>query len=112
MTGDQRNRRNRIVHRLVQIAMGPAVLLLALLTPVSELARLALCATARRARHTLLGRGGALADGRDRVFAAVIGIACDITYGLSFLGALVYWAISKPSIIRFGKPLPDTASRT
>ena len=111
MTGDQANRRNRIVHRFVQIGMGPTVLLLALLSPVSEMARLALCAVlVARGTHYWAAAGQWL-GGRDRAFAAVVGIACDVTYGLSFLGALAYWAISDPSIIRFGKPLPDTASR-
>jgi hypothetical protein len=39
-----------------------------------------------------------------RVFGAIVGIGCDVTYGTSFLASLVYWALKDPAIVRLGRP--------
>jgi glycosyltransferase involved in cell wall biosynthesis len=103
MTGDQQNRRHRIFHRLIQISLGPMVLALGVLALSRPSALLLLGAlVVARAIHYFVSAGRWLA-GRDRWFAAGIGVACDLTYGLSFLGALVYWVLTKPSIVRLGR---------
>ncbi len=111
MTGDQTNRRHRILHRLIQITLGPVALALLILAPWWPLALAVLTVLlAARAIHYWMSAGSWL-RGRDRLFAAGIGVACDVTYGLSFLGALVYWATTHPSIVRLGRPASDgTAS--
>jgi glycosyltransferase involved in cell wall biosynthesis len=111
MTGEQENRRKRIVHRFVQIALGPAALLLAIASIGSSVAALALIALLGARAFHYWTRARPWLSGADRVFAALVGIACDITYGFSFLGALVYWALKDPSIVRFGKPIAGGASR-
>jgi hypothetical protein len=111
MTGDQENRRRRIIHRFVQIALGPTALLLALASFGSNAAAFALLAVLAGRGFHYWQRARPWLGGRDRAFAAFIGLACDITYGFSFLGALVYWALKDPSIVRFGRPVPGGASR-
>ncbi|HEY2772535.1 MAG TPA: glycosyltransferase family 2 protein [Candidatus Binatia bacterium] len=104
MTGDQHNRRIRIRHRLIQIAMAPLVPLLLVLSLVSQVAGLLLAAiVVARGVHYWRSAGGLL-SGTNRLTGALVGIGCDVTYGTSFLTALVYWAIKDPAIVRFGGP--------
>ncbi len=112
MTGDQANRRSRIWHRLIQVGLGPAVLL-------SLAAMLITPGFGYLAAALLLARGGYYFTssrrwlaGLDRLYCALIGLACDLTYGTSFLAALVVWAVRDPSIIRFGKPPAGSVGRT
>jgi glycosyltransferase involved in cell wall biosynthesis len=107
MTGNQANRRSRIWHRFIQIALGPAVIALfagALLTPALGLALLAVLG-ARGAYYW--SSSGRWLSGIDRVSCAGIGIVCDLTYSLSFLWSLVLWIVRDPRIARFGRPLTD-----
>ncbi len=107
MTGKQANRRKRIVHRFVQIALGPTALLLgatlALDAVDNRVAWLAAAALAARGAYYWKSSGKWL-SGLERVFCGLIGLACDLTYGLSFLSALLSWSLRRPDIIRFGKP--------
>jgi glycosyltransferase involved in cell wall biosynthesis len=104
MTGDQENRRHRIRHRMIQISMAPLVPALLLLSAASPAAAIALLAIlAGRGVHYWRSAAGLL-SGIDRMFGAIVGIGCDLTYGTSFLTSLVYWALKDPSIVRFGKP--------
>lgn len=111
MTGDQENRRVRIRHRLIQIAMAPTVPALLVLSTVSETAGLALAAIvlARGAHYWKQAAG--LLTGMNRLFGAAVGIGCDVTYGSSFLASLLTWSIKDPSIVRFGKPAQGSAAR-
>lgn len=112
MTGDQENRRHRIRHRLIQIAMAPAVPGLLALSFASSAAAVALTAIllARGAHYWNSAAG--LLSGLNRVFGAVVGIGCDVTYGTSFLTSLVYWAVKDPTIVRFGRPATGAAERS
>jgi glycosyltransferase involved in cell wall biosynthesis len=112
MTGDQHNRRIRIRHRLIQIAMAPLVPALLVLSPVSETAGFALAAIilARGVHYWNSARG--LLTGVNRLIGAAVGIGCDMTYGTSFLASLVYWALKDWSIVRFGRPAPGAAARS
>jgi glycosyltransferase involved in cell wall biosynthesis len=112
MTGDQHNRRIRIRHRLIQIAMGPAVPLLLVLSAVSEMAAILLAAilVVRGAHYWKSAEG--LLSGLHRFTGAAVGIGCDVTYGLSFLTSLVYWTLKDPSIVRFGRPAPGAPVRS
>ncbi len=107
MTGNQANRRSRIWHRFIQIVLGPTTIGLAALIPVWPLAGtlLALMLGARAAYYFL--SSGRWLGGLDRVFCAVIGIVCDLTYSLSFLWSLVLWIARDPSVVRFGKPVAE-----
>ncbi|HXC50321.1 MAG TPA: glycosyltransferase family 2 protein [Candidatus Limnocylindrales bacterium] len=111
MTGDQHNRRIRIRHRLIQIAMAPLVPLLLLLSTMSPTAGLLLgvIVVARGAHYWNCARG--LLTGMNRLVGAIVGIGCDVTYGTSFLTSLVYWALKDRSIVRFGKPAPSQPAR-
>jgi len=112
MTGDQENRRTRILHRLIQVTLGPLVIALLMIAPFNRGALLVLAALlVARGAHYWLAASRWLV-GRDRLFAAGIGLACDITYGLSFITALGYWAARDPSIIRFGRPVPNGVTRS
>jgi len=111
MTGDQHNRRIRIRHRMIQIAMAPLVPGLLVLSTVSETAALLLAAiVVARGLHYWNSARGRL-SGMNRLAGAAVGIGCDVTYGTSFLSSLVYWAMKDPSIVRFGKPAQGTAAR-
>lgn len=111
MTGDQENRRVRIRHRLIQIAMAPTVPALLVLSTVSQTAGLALAAiVVARGAHYWNSAAGLL-SGVNRLFGAAVGIGCDVTYGASFLSSLVMWSIRRPDIVRFGKPAPKAAAR-
>ncbi|MFT4571084.1 MAG: glycosyltransferase involved in cell wall biosynthesis [Hyphomicrobiaceae bacterium] len=104
MTGSQSNRRSRIWHRLIQVAMTPVVvggLLLSLAWPPA--AALVACAVGARALW-YWSYAGRWLKGLERIFAALVGIACDLTYSASFLSALVLWTVRDPSIVRFGRP--------
>lgn len=112
MTGDQENRRHRIRHRTIQIAMAPTVPALLLLSTVSSTAAIALAAiVALRGAHYWNSAAGLL-TGVNRLFGAAVGIGCDVTYGTSFLTSLVYWALKDPSIVRFGRPATTPAPRS
>lgn len=105
MTGDQANRRRRIWHRLIQVGLGPAVLASALGSLlVPGLGWLAVGLLAARGLYYFSSSKRWL-GGLDRVYCALIGLVCDLTYGSSFAAALVMWAVRDPSIIRFGKPV-------
>lgn len=112
MTGNQDNRRHRIRHRLIQIAMAPAVPALVALSFVSDAAALALGAilVARGAHYWNSAAG--LLTGASRLFGAVVGIGCDVTYGASFLTSLVYWALKDPAIVRLGRPTAGATGRS
>ena len=106
MTGDQDNRHSRIVHRIVQVALGPiaAVGVVAGATGTPAVALLATALLAARGLYYWRSAARWL-KGADRVFCAGMGLVCDLTYGLSFLAALVTWTISDPRIVRFGRPM-------
>jgi glycosyltransferase involved in cell wall biosynthesis len=107
MTGDQANRRSRIWHRFIQIALGPLVIALfgaAFVVPSAGLALLAV----------LAARGGYYwsssarwLSGLDRLWCAAIGLVCDMTYSLSFLWSLVLWIVRDPRVVRFGRAATD-----
>ncbi len=104
MTGKQDNRRSRIIHRFVQILMGPIVIgALACAALGSGMILPLLALVALRAGHYWLNSRRWL-SGIERLYCAGIGLACDVTYSLSFLSALVGWAIQEPSLIGLGKP--------
>ena len=103
MTGDQENRRHRIRHRLIQLAMAPALPTLLVLSTVSGTAALALGAIVlARGAHYWNSAAGLL-SGTNRLFGAAVGIGCDVTYGTSFLTSLVYWMLKDPGIVRLGR---------
>jgi glycosyltransferase involved in cell wall biosynthesis len=109
MTGDQANRRHRIRHRFIQIAMAVLVPgLLLLMSLGSGMAGLLLAAIlVARGLHYWNSAAGLL-TGINRVFGAIIGIGCDVTYGASFLTSLVYWAAKDPAIVRLGRPAANS----
>jgi glycosyltransferase involved in cell wall biosynthesis len=110
MTGDQENRRIRIRHRLIQIAMAPTVPLLLLLAAcgVTGAGTLLALILAARGLHYWNSAAGLL-TGSSRLFGALVGIGCDVTYGASFLASLVTWAVKDPTIVRFGRPASGPA---
>jgi glycosyltransferase involved in cell wall biosynthesis len=114
MTGDQQNRKHRIRHRLIQIAMAPLVPLLLVLSTFSGMAGLLLAAVVGARMLHYWNSAAGLLSGVNRLFGAMIGVGCDVTYGTSFLTSLVYWATKDPSIVRFGKPaqIPGTDFRS
>ena len=107
MTGDQDNRRSRILHRIVQVAIAPVAVagIVACTTGAGTIAVAAAAVVAARALYYWRSSARWL-KGADRLFCAGMGLVCDLTYGLSFLSALVTWAISDPRILRFGRPMP------
>jgi glycosyltransferase involved in cell wall biosynthesis len=112
MTGDQANRRHRILHRLIQITMAPTVPALLLLSTVSQTAGAILAGiVVTRIVHYWNSADGLL-TGMNRLFGAVIGVGCDVTYGSSFLASLVTWTLKDPSIVRFGKPAAAGPARS
>lgn len=112
MTGDQHNRRIRIRHRLIQIAMAPLVPGLLVLSTASGTAGLVLAAIVVVRGAHYWNQAAGLLSGVHRLSGAVVGIGCDVTYGTSFLTSLVYWALKDPSIVRFGKPAAGTPARS
>jgi glycosyltransferase involved in cell wall biosynthesis len=107
MTGAQANRRSRIWHRFIQILLGPATIGLALLSPTWPIASAALALMlGLRATYYFVSSGRWL-SGIDRIFCAFIGLLCDLTYSLSFLGSLILWIARDPSVVRFGRPVAD-----
>ena len=111
MTGSQANRRSRIWHRFLQIGLAPSVVGLTvagLFFPAAPLGALALLAA--RGTYYFVASGRWL-SGFDRLFCAAVGLLCDMTYGTSFLSALVQWSVKDPSILRFGRPGPAETSR-
>jgi glycosyltransferase involved in cell wall biosynthesis len=104
MTGDQANRRSRIAHRMIQVGLAPAsvaLLLLAVCWPAAWWA-LALMLGARAAWYW--SSASRWLSGLHQIFAALVGLACDLTYGSSFVVALITWTLKDPSILRFGRP--------
>jgi glycosyltransferase involved in cell wall biosynthesis len=106
MTGDQHNRRIRIRHRMIQIAMAVLVPFLLLWSMLGATGGMLLAAlVVARGLHYWNSAAGLL-TGVNRLFGAAVGVGCDVTYGTSFLASLVYWSLTDPSIVRFGKPVP------
>jgi glycosyltransferase involved in cell wall biosynthesis len=104
MTDDQPNRRSRLWHRLIQIVLGPLVVLglpaATLWPPLAAVVGLAVGARAL----WYWSYAGRWLGGAERLFAALIGVACDVTYSVSFLVGLAVWTLRDPSIVRFGRP--------
>ncbi len=111
MTGDQANRRSRIWHRFIQIAIGPILLISLLAAPLSNAAPLLGLAVLGGRGFYYWSSSGRWLNGAERLFSVVVGLACDVTYSLSFLTALVTWSIKNPEILRFGKAAAKDGSR-
>lgn len=107
MTGDQTNRRSRIWHRFIQIALGPLVIaLLAASLHTSAAVPVLLVLLGARGAYYLHSSGRWL-TGMDRLACAAIGILCDLTYSVSFLWSLILWVVRDPRVVRFGRPTAD-----
>ena len=104
MTGDQENRRHRIRHRLIQVALAPTLPLLLLMSFCSGAAAMLLGAIVLARGYHYWRAADGLLTGANRLFGAAVGIGCDVTYGGSFLYSLVHWAVKRPDIVRFGGP--------
>jgi len=105
MTGKQENRRSRILHRFVQIALGPTVVALAALGCVYARAGYLLAAVVGARALYYWRSSGSWLSGFERLACAGVGLVCDLTYSFSFLGALVLWTLRDPRILRFGRPV-------
>jgi len=107
MTGAQANRRSRIWHRFIQIALGPITLALAAASFVRPAAGLALLGVLGARAAYYWSSSARWLSGLDRVYCAGVGIVCDLTYSLSFLWSLVVWVVRDPRVVRFGRPAVD-----
>ena len=98
MTDRQANRRRRLWHRIIQIGLGPATLLLSAAAFVGVEAAWLLAALLFARGAYYWSAAGRWLSGLQRVYTGLLGIACDITYSLSFLSALMLWTLRDPGL--------------
>ncbi len=101
MSGNQKNRRLRIAHRAIQIGLAGSTIVLgiAALLGLGVAGYVLALLIALRAVH-YWWQARPWLGGLERFYAAGLGIVCDLTYGLSFLAAVVTWPLREPSLLR------------
>ncbi len=109
MTGSQENRRRRIVHRFGQIVFAPGLFAFGFASSLSPAAAVALVALVgwRSLFYALASRGWL--RGRERLFCVFMGLAADVTYGVSFLSGLLLWKLRSQRLLSVGSAGDEAA---